>query len=96
MYCWPCGTVPFVVPGVPPDVHVVGRANLRRDAVGIDAQQFVDGVRTDISNAQRRVVVELLLDRQIPFLNLRSFRVGLYSLRRKSCAGRHACAAGRE
>src|ERR1039458_506949 len=71
--------------------------NLRRNAVGIDAEKLMHAEGTDVGQTQGRVVRQLLLDGKIPFLNGRSFRIRLYSLWRKgSAGGGRARAARRE
>ena len=92
MYCAPCGTWLWLVAGagVPPAwLHrpcSPRGADRCRDSVGIDAHQAVISKRSDVGDAQDGVGAEVLLDREIPFLDGRRFRVRLHALRREDGA----------
>src|SRR5207249_6801296 len=56
-------------------------ANLLRNRIGVNVDDVVVTVRTDIRNAKRHAARQLLLDRVVPRHNGGSFRIELDSLR---------------
>ena len=83
------GTLEVVVPGVPPAVHPAAFSQTcGGNVIGIDADELVISVRSDIGQAQHRVGSHFLLDSEIPFLNGRRLRVSLKSLRREGACRR--------